>query len=72
MPDQRKLPHTALCYVLLALITVAVYLPVIELNFVTFDDTYYVTNNPKVQAGLTWASACAGRSPAPTPRTGIR
>ena len=56
MPDQRKLPHTALCYVLLALVTVAVYLPVIELNFVTFDDTYYVTNNPKVQAGLTWAS----------------
>ena len=42
-----------MCYVLLALITVAVYLPVIELSFVTFDDTYYLTENPKVQAGLT-------------------
>jgi tetratricopeptide (TPR) repeat protein len=56
MPQQRKLEHTVLCYVLLALITVAVYLPVIELSFVTFDDTYYLTENPKVQAGLTWES----------------
>jgi tetratricopeptide (TPR) repeat protein len=56
MPHQRKLEHTVLCYVLLALITVAVYLPVIELSFVTFDDTYYLTENPKVQAGLTWES----------------
>jgi protein O-mannosyl-transferase len=56
MPERRKLEHPALCYVLLALITVAVYLPVIELSFVTFDDTYYLTNNPKVQAGLTWES----------------
>jgi tetratricopeptide (TPR) repeat protein len=56
MPEPRKLEHAALCYVLLALITVAVYLPVIELSFVTFDDTYYLTDNPKVQAGLTWES----------------
>ena len=56
MPQQRKLEHTALCYVLLALITLAIYLPVIELSFIAFDDTYYVTNNPKVQAGLTWES----------------
>jgi tetratricopeptide (TPR) repeat protein len=56
MPQQRKLEHTALCYVLLALITVAIYLPVVELSFVTFDDTYYLTNNPKVQAGLRWDS----------------
>ena len=54
MSEQRKPAHTALGYVLLGLITVAVYLPVIELNFVTFDDTYYLTANPKVQAGLTW------------------
>jgi Flp pilus assembly protein TadD len=56
MPEQRKLEHTVLCSVLLALITVAVYLPVIELRFITFDDTYYITQNPKVQAGLTWDS----------------
>ena len=56
MPQQRKLEHSALCYVLLALITVAIYLPVVELSFVTFDDTYYLTNNPKVQAELRWNS----------------
>jgi tetratricopeptide (TPR) repeat protein len=54
MPEPRKLEHTALCCVLLALITVAVYLPVIQLGFVAFDDNYYLTANPKVQAGLTW------------------
>jgi len=53
MPEKPKLARTALCTVLLALMTVAVYLPVIELSFVTFDDTYYLTDNPKVQAGLT-------------------
>ncbi len=56
MPERPKLERAALCYGLLALITVAVYLPVIELSFVTFDDTHYVTNNPKVQAGLSWDS----------------
>jgi hypothetical protein len=54
MPEPRKLEPTALCYVLLALITMAVYLPVIQLGFVAFDDNYYLTANPKVQAGLTW------------------
>ncbi len=54
MPETRKLKHTTLCCVLLALITVAVYLPVIELGFVDFDDNFYLTANPKVQAGLTW------------------
>src|ERR1039458_7843195 len=54
MPEPRKLEHTVLCCVLLALITVAVYLPVIQLGFVAFDDNYYLTANPKVQAGLTW------------------
>src|ERR1017187_8059394 len=53
MPEPRKLEHTALCCVLLALITVAVYLPVIQLGFVAFDDNSYLTANPKVQAGLT-------------------
>ena len=54
MPEHRKLERAALCYGLLALITLAVYLPVTEARFVTFDDTYYLTNNPRVQAGLTW------------------
>ena len=45
-----------LCCALLALTTVAVYLPVILSSFVIFDDTAYLTDNPHVQAGLTWES----------------
>jgi tetratricopeptide (TPR) repeat protein len=56
MPEQRKLEGAALCYCLLALITLAVFLPVVEARFVAFDDTFYLTDNPKVQAGLTWES----------------
>ncbi len=39
--------------VLLALMTAAVYWPVLELGFTNFDDPAYVTANPRVQAGLT-------------------
>jgi len=53
MPECRKLQPTALCYVLLALITVAVYWPVARLGFINFDDPDYVSGNPRVQAGLT-------------------
>lgn len=38
----------------LALLTLAVYLPVLAHGFIRFDDPYYVTGNPRVQAGLTW------------------
>ena len=31
----------------------AVYLPAVEFNFITFDDDRYVTGNPQVQGGLT-------------------
>jgi tetratricopeptide (TPR) repeat protein len=41
-------------YALLACATFAVYLPAIELDFVNFDDTAYVTGNSHVSAGLTW------------------
>ena len=40
---------------LLALITLLVYLPVRHFEFVAFDDGLYVAENPMVQAGLTWA-----------------
>jgi Flp pilus assembly protein TadD len=40
--------------VLLALITLSVYLPVRHYAFVDYDDPNYVTENPIVQAGLTW------------------
>jgi tetratricopeptide (TPR) repeat protein len=38
----------------LALLTLAVYLPVLTHGFIRFDDPLYVTRNPWVKAGLTW------------------
>ena len=43
-------------YVVIALVTFAVYWPVHKYDFVIFDDGLYVTQNPHVQAGLTAAS----------------
>jgi tetratricopeptide (TPR) repeat protein len=42
---------------LLAVVTVLVYLPVQHHSFVSYDDPLYVTGNRPVQAGLTWAGA---------------
>jgi tetratricopeptide (TPR) repeat protein len=39
----------------LAVVTTALYLPIIHHDFVNFDDDDYITNNSHVQAGLTWA-----------------
>ncbi|OFV99028.1 MAG: hypothetical protein A3H28_08010 [Acidobacteria bacterium RIFCSPLOWO2_02_FULL_61_28] len=36
--------------------TVALYAPVRHFEFVTWDDPNYITENPHVQGGLTWAS----------------
>jgi len=41
--------------VLLALATLALYWPAMRCNFIGFDDPDYVTENPHVQSGLTWA-----------------
>src|ERR1039457_1021751 len=38
----------------LAVVTLLVYLPVLHNGFVNYDDPDYITNNPHVQAGLTW------------------
>ena len=40
---------------LLALVTLLVYLPVCRCNFLVYDDDDYVTENQVVQNGLTWA-----------------
>ena len=40
---------------LLAVATFALYLPVAWFSFVVYDDGLYVTDNPIVQAGITWA-----------------
>jgi len=39
---------------LLALVTLAVYWPVLDAGFINYDDQGYVTDNPCVKAGLTW------------------
>ena len=50
--DWRSIAFLA---VLLALGTAAVYAPAMRNGFVNLDDTDYVTRNPHVLAGLTWA-----------------
>ena len=46
--------NPCLIYAGLALVTLALYLPVMGHSFVDYDDQQYVTDNPRVQAGLTW------------------
>ncbi|MGA2323459.1 MAG: tetratricopeptide repeat protein [Sedimentisphaerales bacterium] len=41
-------------FLTLALLTLVVYLPVRNHEFVRYDDDVYVTNNPEVQSGLSW------------------
>jgi tetratricopeptide (TPR) repeat protein len=50
--NDRKI-RTLICAVL-ALMTLAIYLPVLHHGFIEYDDQQYVTDNPLVQAGLTW------------------
>ena len=40
---------------LLALVTLLVYLPATSYQFINYDDRLYVTENPIVNSGLTWA-----------------
>ena len=42
--------------VLLALVTLAAYWPVLQNDFVSYDDRAYVTENPHVLRGLSWAN----------------
>jgi tetratricopeptide (TPR) repeat protein len=56
MPEKNPPPKTArFIYAGLALITLALYLPALRCDFVEYDDQQYVTENPRVQSGLTWA-----------------
>jgi tetratricopeptide (TPR) repeat protein len=51
-PAQRNMTHAiALC---LGLITLLLFLPVNQFEFVNYDDDLHVTNNPAVLQGLTW------------------
>ena len=50
MPTNRN----RLVCLILALITLLLYLPVQHFEFVVYDDPVYVQNNQIVQEGLTW------------------
>ena len=54
MQRAQRLPTSRLIYFGLGLITLALYLPALHHGFVEYDDQQYVTENPRVQAGLTW------------------
>jgi len=54
MPGKAKLEHAATTATLLVLAVLAVYLPVMTLDFTNYDDPSYVTGNPLVLSGLTW------------------
>jgi protein O-mannosyl-transferase len=51
----RVLTHPVVIALLLAAVTTAVYWPVLSHEFINYDDPVYVTENPRVQAGLTEA-----------------
>src|SRR5450759_1388608 len=53
---KAKLCHPAFLCLLLAVVTLAVFLPVARQGFVNYDDSDYVTENAHVQSGLTWAN----------------
>src|SRR3979409_1534121 len=44
-----------LCLILIAVV-LAFYSPVTHNGFLNYDDDQYITNNPHVRAGLTWAT----------------
>ena len=54
----RTLPQPTLICALLALATVALYLPVVKMSFVSFDDPSYILRNPRIRDGLSWQNAC--------------
>src|ERR1700721_4858540 len=50
----ERIPRPRFICLILALVTLVVYLPVRRHGFVLYDDPDYVQNNPVVQQGLTW------------------
>ncbi len=49
-----NLPSKGVICLALGLITLAVFVPSLTHEFLAYDDQVYVTENPHVQAGLTW------------------
>ena len=53
--------QTLIIYIVLAVVTLAVYWQVHQFDFINFDDNFYVTHNSRIQSGITlegirWAS----------------
>ncbi len=55
-PSSSRASRNALLCLLLAVATIALYSPVAEHAFLTFDDHDYVTANSHVRAGLRWTT----------------
>jgi protein O-mannosyl-transferase len=55
MDDAQRRRQTGLICLGLALAVLAAYAPVWKAGFITYDDPSYVTANPHVQDGLSWA-----------------
>jgi tetratricopeptide (TPR) repeat protein len=53
-PNARR--HAWLITPALAVMTIVVYLPVLDAGFITFDDGEYVNHNPRVLMGLSWSN----------------
>lgn len=51
---QKAAPRPLFFGLGLCLLTLVVFLPVLQSQFVNFDDGLYVSNNSRVQEGLTW------------------
>lgn len=55
LPATEDTPRLAKAAVVLAILTFLTFLPVVDCEWLNYDDDAFVTNNPKVAAGLTWA-----------------
>ena len=54
-PTKKRAQFLPLVLIVLAAVTLALYLPVFQNDFVNYDDPDYVTENAHVQTGLNWS-----------------
>src|SRR3974390_2586703 len=54
--DRTALQRRGILLVLLVAITLTTFWPVLHNDFIKYDDGQYITENPRVLKGLTWAN----------------
>jgi protein O-mannosyl-transferase len=54
--DRTALKSRGILLVLLAAVTLAAFWPVLRNDFIKYDDSQYISDNPRVLSGLTWAN----------------